>query len=125
MRSEPTRRTIGPSSAASRSSSAATRVDADRPLLAPRLDRVVVEPRAAGEQEAAVAPGGAAGDRAGVDPDDARARLERRADRGEPGAAEPDDADVGLDHAVERRGFVPCRRIAPHRCRGLVIAAAS
>ena len=55
-------------------------------------------------------------DRAGVDPDHGRARLERRADRGEPRAAEPDDADVGVDRAVERRRVLPRRRIAPHGC---------
>ena len=97
-------------------------VDADRPLLAPRVDGRVVEQRAAGEQEAAVAPGRPAGDRARVDADDARARLERRADRGEPRAAEPDHADVGGRIALQRRGIVPGGGVAPDGRRGGVTA---
>ena len=57
IRSEPTRRTIGPSSASSRSSSASdARVDAGRALAPPRATASWWNGRAAGEQEAAVAP---------------------------------------------------------------------
>jgi hypothetical protein len=74
----------------------------------------VVEQRAAGEQEAAVAPGGAARDRTRVDPDHARTGVQRRTDGGEPGAAEPDDAHVGDGVPAQRRRIVPGGGIAPH-----------
>jgi hypothetical protein len=94
------------------------RVDAGRALVPPLLHRRVVELRAAGEQEAAVAAGGAAGDRPGVDPDDGRAGVQRRADRGQARSAEADDAQVGARLARERRRVLPGGRVAPDGCGG-------
>ena len=74
-------------------------------LLAPGFDRRMVEQRAAGEQEAAVATGGPASDRPGVDADHARAGVQRRAHGCEPGAAEPDHAYIGRGLPSSAVGF--------------------
>ena len=69
--------------------------------------------RAAGEQEAAVAAGGAARDGSGVHAGHGRAGLERAPHCGEARAAEADDAEVHGDGAAQRPRVLRAVGIAP------------
>ncbi len=64
-------------------------------------DGLVVEVGRSREQEAAVPPRGATGDEAGIDRDDALAKVKQLVHRRETAAAKSDHADIGSDRAVE------------------------
>jgi hypothetical protein len=100
------------------------RIDDPRPLHAVLLAGVVVEPGHAGDQEAAVAPAGAARHGAALEHDRLDAALGEAAGARETGHPGADHADVGLHRAREGRprlvGLVePIRRGAGAHARQL------
>ena len=67
-------------------------------------DRIMIKIGGAGEQKAAIAPGGARRHGAGIDTDNAgrrHASIEQRSDARETGAAEANHAHLGIDRSRE------------------------